>query len=163
MADVGIPMTIANLLLRTASIAERDTLEALQWRASLMWEEYRDALLAHPDAIELPIDQINEGRVIVAEVEGRTVGFAVVLPRDDGQADLDGLFVEPAIWRKGIGTRLVREAEVHAARRGAQFLHVVAAPHAQAFYSSCGFILTGEEPTRFGVGLTMYKRIGDAL
>ena len=45
-----------------------------------IWEEDRDALLAHPDAIELPLEQITDGRTIVAESVGELLGFAVVLP-----------------------------------------------------------------------------------
>lgn len=151
---------ISGLSIRPATIGERDALEALQWRASLVWEEYRDALLAHPDAIELPGEQIVEGRTIVAELEDRIVGFAVVLPREDEGAELDGLFVEPSVWRTGIGTRLIRDAEILAAAGGAKFLHVVANPLAEGFYFSCGFVPTGEESTRFGVARTMRKAIG---
>ena len=118
-------MSIIDLSVRRAAVEERGALEALQWRASLMWEEDRDALLAHPDAIELPAEQISEGRVLVAEMENKTVGFAVVLPRQDGDAELDGLFVEPAIWRVGFGRRLVEEAEILAATAGARSLYVV--------------------------------------
>src|SRR5580704_9972155 len=60
----------ANLILRTARADERLLVEGLQRRASLVWAEYRDAILAHPDAIELPPDQIEEGRVCVAEDAG---------------------------------------------------------------------------------------------
>lgn len=84
-----------------------------------------------------------------------------MLPRNDGDAQLDGLFVEPASWRAGIGTRLVRDAEILAAVEGASFLYVVGNPRARGFYSACGFLLLGEEPTRFGVGLTMRKIVGD--
>jgi GNAT superfamily N-acetyltransferase len=143
--------------IRPANVAEQKTLEALQWRASLMWEEYRDALIAHPDAIELPIDQIRDGRAVVAEISNKIVGFAVVLPRTDGEADLDGLFVEPNSWRSGIGRRLVNAAETLAAAGGAGFLYVVGNPRAAGFYNTCGFALVGEERTRFGVGLRMRK------
>jgi hypothetical protein len=88
-----------NLSFRPAIPAERTALEDLQWRASLMWEDYRDALLENPDAIDLPLNQITDGRAIVAEMLGEIVGFAVVLPRDDGHAELDALFVEPKVWR----------------------------------------------------------------
>lgn len=47
-------MTI-ELAIRIAARDEKKLLEDLQWRASLVWEEYREALLAHPDAIELPL------------------------------------------------------------------------------------------------------------
>jgi GNAT superfamily N-acetyltransferase len=148
--------------IRPATVGERSALEALQWRASLVWEEYREALLAHPDAIELPEEQIRKHRTIVAELEGRVVGFAVVLPREDGEAELDGLFVEPSVWRSGIGTRLIADAAILAAAGGAKFLHVVANPLAEAFYFSCGFELTGEQSTRFGVAHTMRKAIETA-
>src|SRR5262245_37736424 len=95
---------------RLALPAERRALEELQRRASLMWEEDRDALLANPDAIELPLEQITDGRTVVADNLGAVLGFAVVLKREDGDAELDGLFVEPAQWRHGVGRALVEQA-----------------------------------------------------
>ena len=149
----------SNLTIRRATLGERGELEALQWRASLMWEEDRDALLAHPDAIELPDEHVRDGGTLVADQDGRTVGFAVVLARGDGDAELDGLFVEPALWKRGIGTRLVAAAAQHAAAHGANVLHVVANARAAGFYRACGFAPVGETQTRFGAGLTMRKTL----
>jgi GNAT superfamily N-acetyltransferase len=147
---------------RLAHPHERLELEALQLRASIVWDEYRDAILANPDAIELPLQQILDGRVCVAERHGKIVGFSVVLPRDDGDAELDGLFVDPAVWRNGIGLALVREAERRVAldaggdNAGHRTLHVVANPRAEAFYLACGFTFTGAQTqTRFGIARTM--------
>jgi GNAT superfamily N-acetyltransferase len=53
----------------------------------------------------------------------------VVLPRPDGDAELDGLFVEPGLWKRGIGRLLVRHAERQAMGEGATSLCVVANPH----------------------------------
>jgi N-acetylglutamate synthase and related acetyltransferases len=98
---------------------EKTMLESLQWRASLGNPGDREAILANPDAIELPIDQIAAGCVFVAEREGDVAGFAAVVPRPDGGAELDALFVEPHLWKHGIGRRLVDHiAEV--AREGRQ-------------------------------------------
>jgi len=149
----------SNLTIRRATVGERSGLEAMQWRASLMWEEDRDALLAHPDAIELPDAHLRNGGTLVAELDGRTVGFAVLLPRLDGDAELDGLFVEPALWKHGIGTRLVEAAAELAAAHGASVLHVVANTRAAGFYRACGFAPLGEAQTRFGVGLAMWKTL----
>ena len=93
------------------------------------WEEYREALLARPDAIELSLEQIEGGRAYVAERQGEVAGFSVVLPRQDGDADLDGLFVEPVMWKRGIGRRLIQEAECLTASEGAK---VTGPHHAQA-------------------------------
>src|ERR1700749_4947480 len=95
------------LLIRCADVSEQKELEALQWRASLTNEGDRDALLAHPDAIELPIDQIAAGGVFVSERDGVIVGFAALLPRPDGDVELDALFVDPEARRLGVGRSLV--------------------------------------------------------
>jgi GNAT superfamily N-acetyltransferase len=145
----------SHIAIRLAVPAERHALEELQRRASLVWEEYREALLANPDAIELPVQQIEEGRVCVAEDAQALLGFSAVLPRDDGDAELDGLFVEPAVWRRGVGRALVERAAQTASASGARALHVVANPRAEDFYRACGFVRTGESATRFGTALTM--------
>ena len=113
--------------------------------------EYRAQLEAHPDAIELPAEQIDQGQVIVAELDGRIAGFAAVV---DGE--LDGLFVEPDLWRRGIGTALVEEA-AHEARRRGMTLSVRANPGACEFYERCGFSVEGEAQTRFGPALRMSR------
>jgi GNAT superfamily N-acetyltransferase len=144
---------------RLAVPAERRALEDLQRRASLVWEEDRDALLANPDAIELPLEQITDGRTIVAENVGELLGFAVVLRRDDGDAELDGLFVDPTQWRHGIGRELLEQAERIAASEGAASLWVTANTRALEFYGACGFVTVGEVATRFRPAPRMRKTI----
>src|SRR5690348_14987025 len=104
-----------DITVRPAESLEREPLEALQRRASLNNPGDRQALLENPDAIALPLQQIMEGRVFVALRQQRIAGFSVILPRDDGDAELDGLFVEPECWRQGVGRALV-EHGAHAAR-----------------------------------------------
>jgi GNAT superfamily N-acetyltransferase len=144
---------------RLAVPAERSALEELQRRASLIWEEDRAALLENPDAIELPIEQITGGRTVVAESVGQVLGFAVVLQREDGDAELDGLFVEPTYWRHGVGRALVQQAERIAAADGAANLWVTANTRALGFYDSCGFVTVGEVATRFRPAPKMRKSI----
>ena len=139
------------LTIRLARPEEREDLEALQRRASLALPEYRAQLNAHPDAIDLPAEQIAKGQVLVAERDGEVAGFAALV---DGE--LDGLFVEPELWRRGIGTALVNEA-AHEARRNGLSLAVTAGPSAREFYESCGFSVEGEAQTRFGPALRMSR------
>jgi len=146
------------VIVRPAVASEQKELEALQWRASLNNPGDREALLAHPDAIELPLDQIRDGGVFVAEVAGSMRGFAAILPRNNGDFDLDALFVEPSAWRQGIGRALIEHCAAAARTAGAESLHVVGNPHAEGFYSSCGFEMLGTKQMRFGVGLLM-KRV----
>jgi len=145
----------AELTIRMARPEERAELEALQRRASLALDEYREQLTAEPDAIQLPVEQIERGEVIVAELEGRMAGFAAVLIEDD-VAELDGLFVEPELWRRGIGAALIGVA-VHGARRLGLAMMVIANPSARQFYEKCGFTIEGEAETRFGPALRMSR------
>lgn len=151
------PRREADCILRPAVASEQKTLEALQRLASLANAGDRQALLVNPDAIELPIEQIANGQVFVAERHGATVGFAAVLPRDDSGAELDALFVEPDLWKQGIGRLLVDHCAGIARARGATALHVIGNPHAEGFYLACGFERIGTIETRFGAGLSLRK------
>jgi len=138
-------------------MAERKALEALQLRASLTNEGDREALLANPDAIAVPSEQIAAGRVFVVELSGVTVGFSAIEPRSDGGIDLDALFVDPNVRRHGVGRLMVDHCAVVARKEGSKALHVIGNPHAREFYLACGFEQTGTIETRFGVGLLMKK------
>ena len=140
-----------SLTLRLARPEEHEQLEELQRRASLELPEYRDQLIANPEAIYLPEGQIANGQVIVADIDGVIAGFAAVVG-----GELDGLFVEPDLWGHGIG-RALADAAAHEARRRGLTLKVIANPRARRFYESCGFSVEGEEQTRFGPALRMTK------
>ena len=142
---------VEGLVIRLAQAQEREELEALQRRASLALTEYREQLEANPDAIHLPPAQVANGQVLVAELDGRVAGFAALVG-----GELDGLFVEPELWRRGIGAALLNEA-THGARRKGLALTVIANPSARDFYMRCGFSLEGEAQTRFGPALKMSK------
>ena len=146
-------------MIRQANLDEQRDLEELQQRASLNNPGDREVLLQNPDAIQLPIEQIAAGCVFVAERDGALVGFAAVVPRRDGDAELDALFVEPHEWKGGIGRALVEHCTRIARSRGASALHVIGNPHAKGFYLACGFTLTGTADTRFGTGLSMERAL----
>ena len=139
------------ITLRLAKPEEHQALEELQRRSSLEFPDYRDQLLANPNAIHLPPAQIANGQVIVAEFGGEVVGFAAVVGNE-----LDGLFVEPEMWGGGIGRALL-DAAAHQARLRGLSLTVLANLSARGFYESCGFSVEGEEPTRFGPALRMSR------
>lgn len=145
--------------LRLALPSEQRELEGLQRRASLENAGDREAILAHPDAIQLPLDQIEAGQVFVIEAAGTIRGFAAILPCEGGDVELDGLFVEPSFWRRGYGAALVAHCAEVARSRAAKALRVLGNTHATGFYQSCGFEILGFEGTRFGSGLRMRKAL----
>jgi GNAT superfamily N-acetyltransferase len=149
----------SKIIIRAAVMAELQALEAVQLRASLTNDGDREALLANPDAIRIPLEQVAAGRVFVAELNGETLGFSAIELRVDGQAELDALFVEPKIRRHGVGRLMVEYCAEVARKQGSAALHVIGNPHAEDFYLACGFEQTGTTQTRFGVGLQMRKEL----
>jgi GNAT superfamily N-acetyltransferase len=138
---------------------EAAVLEALQRRSSAVWEQYRQALAAHPDAIELPEDFVRRGWVRVAvDGTGTPIGFSVVIPSDVDAHELDGLFVDPDYMRRGVGRSLVDDAVRRASRQGARCLEVTAGP-AQGFYERVGFIRFDAAQTRFGPAVRMRREL----
>jgi len=124
-------------------------------RASLSNPGDREAMIAHPDAIQLPPGQIAAGNVFVAELNGVVAGFAAVESRANGQSELDALFVDPKLQRRGIGRALVKHCSEFAHTRGCAVLNVVGNPHAVDSYIACGFQVTGTAQTRFGAATLM--------
>jgi N-acetylglutamate synthase-like GNAT family acetyltransferase len=155
----SILCVMQNFLIREAAISEQRELEDLQRRASLTNAGDRDALLANPDAIELPLAQIAAGRIFVAEWNGTIVGFAAVEPRSDGDSELDALFVEPHMRRRGIARALLEHCAEVARTQESTALCVVGNPHAKDFYTACGFDTIGTSETRFGTGLLMRLKV----
>ena len=97
--------------------------------------------------------------MFVAEDGAARLGFAAILPRDDGDLELDGLFVDPVVQRRGAGLALVEHCAKVGRASGAGALHVVGNPHAAEFYAAAGFVVTGSFQTRFGPGILMQKLI----
>jgi GNAT superfamily N-acetyltransferase len=143
-----------DLKIRFALPDERAELEALQLRASLIWEEYRAVLTA--DVISLTDNAIEQRRVRVAVLDGdERAGFAEWVVVSALEWELEGLFVEPPLMRRGIGGRLVHDVFARAREAGVRRVAVIAEPHAAAFYERHGFGREGDVATRFGPALRM--------
>lgn len=145
------------LRIRSADVAETGALEALQLRSSLVWEDDRAELLAHPEAVELPPSAFRDGRVRVAERGGRLVGFSVVVPAAAGTHELDGLFVEPDAMGGGVGRALVDDVVAALVAAATSGLEVVANDRALGFYARTGFEVIGPATTRFGRATRMRR------
>lgn len=94
--------------------------------------------------------------VLVAELEGRVVGFAITRPSGDDDAapdtgELDGFFTEPSTWGAGVGRALLAAATV--ALRDAGFrdatLWTAALNHRpRRIYETAGWRLDGADRRR---------------
>ena len=142
--------------IRPAAEADIAVLGPLKLRASLAWGEHVAELQAMWEARIFPPEHLSFAAV--AEEGDRLVGFVTAIPGADGRAEIEDLFVEPDCWRRGIGRRLLAEAEARAAAAGAGILHVIAG-RAQPFYLAHGFEVTGSIETQFGPASEMEKRL----
>src|SRR5262249_4665271 len=124
---------------------------------------YADVLRAHPDAIEIPPWQFEQGLVRVAEDGDGVAGFAVSLPPAEGACELDAIFVEPDRMRTGVGRLLIDDAVARARGWGANRIEVVANPDAVDFYERVGFALSEIVATRFGPGRRMRLLVDSSL
>ncbi|MEO7224009.1 MAG: GNAT family N-acetyltransferase [Devosia sp.] len=153
---------MTDLDIRLARPDDRQDLIELQRRASLAIEgdEVRQRLIDNPDIIDLDPQMIARNEVFVAEIRGRLVGFATIIAHEGNDAELEGIFVEPSEWRKGIGLALLRQIEREAMAWGANRLHVAANRKVETFYARAGFVVTGETETPLGpLALLMTKPV----
>ncbi len=127
-----------------------------------MVSKYREQILAHPDAIEIPVAAVASGHARVAMLAERMVGFSIVLPLAERLAELDGLFVEPEFKRRGLGRALLQDAFSMARARGVRRIEVTSNLEAVGFYEKIGFVADGPAPTRFGPALRMHIELGAA-
>ena len=96
--------------------------------------------------------------MFVAEHGDRAIGFAVIVPHEGNDAELDGIFVDPQAWRHGVGTLLLQRIEREAAAWGATRLHVAVNPFATAFYVRNGFAATGTRKVLIGPPVTVMSK-----
>ena len=92
---------------------------------------------------------------LVAEADGRLVGFAEASVRDYAEgapagpaAYLEGIWVEPAWRRRGVARALIAYTEAEARRRGRDRLRIqVRIPliDNQLLFKSCGFVEVSRE------------------
>jgi len=141
--------------IRAAAPEDLEELRGVFRRSSLHYEDSRDVLLAHPEALEFSFPVEGHWECRVAVDEGRIIGFATGL-FPGGFLELEDLFVEPDGMRRGIGTALVADMSELALRHGAARIEVTANLNALDFYERTGFVVDHTVQTQFGSGLRMH-------
>lgn len=146
---------LVEIIIRKATLREYDSVRSLYLRASLSNAATRDELMAHPEVLVFSSDAIAQERLFAAESGNCLVGFASVAVSESGNAELEDLFVEPDVWRRGVGRALVTFCTDHARLRGAKMISVVAAEETKRLYERCGFSVIGTDQTALGPALKL--------
>ena len=103
-------------------------------------ENDRGMLQENPGWLELSDRGIREGRMRAAvDGYGAITGFATY-SLSGGLAELEDLFVDPLLMRRGIATALVLDICTRLYDLGFDTLEVTANPHAMAFYKRLRFV-----------------------
>lgn len=142
--------------LRPATRHDAEPLRTIFREASLGNTHDREALLAHPEHLVWDPAAINTETVLVVEDAGRVIGFATAVGAGPTW-ELDDLFVAPSAQRRGAATLLVAGLVKLARERGVNAIVVTANPQALAFYTSAGFVETGQVVTTFGAAPRMRR------
>ena len=124
--------------------AEAGVLSALALRSKAHWGYDADFLAACQDDLTLSAEEIASSPVYVFDGGDAPAGFYRLLLRDDGVAELDDLFVEPAAMGQGVGRRLWRHAVSTATRLGCSEMVWQSDPQAEGFYLAMGARRAGE-------------------
>jgi GNAT superfamily N-acetyltransferase len=146
--------------IRAASHDDYAAMARIFRHASLANPGDRDALLAHPHALQLPDELIRSGRARVATVaDGTIIGFASTRPSEIGTLELEDVFVDPDWQRQGAARQLLQQLTAEACAERITRIEVTANTHALEFYRATGFVADGEARTEFGRGVRMHLDI----
>ena len=148
--------------IHTATTADVAELADLHRRSSLVYDDTRDALLSRPELFGVSAVALDDGHVRILVRRGRIIGFATLLPGEDGSGELDDLFVDPDYLRQGFGRALIDDAKASAQKCGALRIEVTANANSAAIYRKLGFVGEREVVTRLGHGLRMSLDLSDA-
>ena len=139
----GHPFTI-----RPARPGEVPALSSLCLRSKAHWGYDAAFLAASRAALTVDPGRVAEGRVDVAEEDGRVLGVVAMDAGSDAQTgEVALMFVDPAAIGLGLGRALLTHALTRAAARGARRALVVSAPGARGFYERMGARFVGVAPS----------------
>lgn len=132
--------------VRPARPGEAALLSALALRSKGHWG-YDDAFLAAcRDELTLHDDELGARRTVVADLDGRVVGFGT-LEGAPPTGDLGMLFVDPDVIGHGVGRALLTHLLRDARATGFTRLTVDADPNAEAFYLAHGAVRVAAVPS----------------
>ncbi len=137
------------LEIRDARATEARALTELCLRSKASWG-YDDAFMEQcREALTITQDTLQAWRVRVAEDDnGEMLAVAAYsMCQDSDQAELELLFVEPAVFGQGIGRALLEDVKQALAERHATALWISCDPGAESFYLRLGGVRTGWRPS----------------
>lgn len=131
--------------IRPADPSEADVLTELALRSKAHWGYPIEWLDRWRPELTVTQTELVEHAAFVSECDGRIAGFYLLRPATrPNTAELDFLFVEPAVFGSGIGESLFRHAIGTARTLGYKSMTWGSDPNADGFYVKMGARKVGE-------------------
>jgi GNAT superfamily N-acetyltransferase len=128
----------AEIRIRAAGPADCDALREITIASKASWGYPRELMQEWADSLHISPELLEATETVVAEADGRIVGWGQLIPPVEGTAVLDHLWVAPGSMRVGIGTRLFSWAAAMAREQGAAAMEWESDPNAVGFYRRMG-------------------------
>ncbi|HSS81385.1 MAG TPA: GNAT family N-acetyltransferase [Gaiellaceae bacterium] len=123
--------------IREGTEADFERLRAIAVEAKAHWGYDRAQVEEWALGGDFEPESLRKRLLYVAEVDGRPVGWAALIPRGE-VGWLEDLWVEPAWIGRGLGRALFEHVATEARQLGARQLEWEAEPNASGFYEHMG-------------------------
>jgi GNAT superfamily N-acetyltransferase len=135
-------------MIRPAATDEASALTSMALEAKRYWG-YPEHWIKHWESdLTISSDFIHDNHVYVAEENGQIQGFYALIVRGN-QAELDHMWVKPALVGTGIGKELFLDAMERAAALKVIAVEISSDPNAAGFYRRMGATEIGEIDASF--------------
>jgi GNAT superfamily N-acetyltransferase len=140
--------------IRRARPDEAAALRDLAHRSKAYWPYSAEFLAAVEPLLQLDASDVATQEVWVLELHGVVVGWHRVTLHDE-RAELEDLWLEPALIGTGLGRLLFDHAVTVAVQHAARRLEWDAEPYAEGFYRAMGGEEIGRSPSAARAGRTL--------
>ena len=133
--------------IRPARPDEASVLSALAFNSKAYWG-YDDAFMAAClNELTVSPEAVRNTPTYVIEADDRVLGFYMFSTIEDGNVELDCLFVEPDAIGHGYGKKLMEHAKAAAMAKGCGSIIIQSDPNAESFYRRAGGEVIGHKPS----------------
>src|SRR5438045_5040297 len=101
------------MVIRPAHPDEGERLREITAAAKGFWGYDPARVREWAASLDLSPQRLAVAHALVAETDGRAIGWAEILPPEGGVCVLEHLWIEPARMRRGAGTQLFGQAARH--------------------------------------------------
>ena len=142
------------MYIRKASVTDAPALTELALRSKRSWGYDAAFMASIMNDMVVHVDALTHDHGLVAEEHGSILGYAIVSTVAD-YAIVRDLFIEPAYFHRGIGTRLFSRCVEIARRHSMKKMTLESDPNATEFYERMGMREVARVASSAGKGRTL--------